>query len=268
MKMLDFHTHIYPDHIAQKATQSISQFYDLPTRLVGTAETLLDRLQAGGISGAVLLPVAIRAEQVHHINQFVGASVAAHSEFWGFGTLHVDMEDPFKEITYIQSLGLKGIKLHPDTQQFAIDDPRMFPIYDALQGQLPVLVHCGDPRYDFSHPTRLKRVLQAFPKLQIIAAHMGGWSMFDLAFSLLEEESCYLDLSSSLMFMGPEKMKELIAGYGADRILFGSDFPLWDPKQEAEAFLQLGLGAEVSEKIAWHNAMKILGEKGKEPGRK
>ena len=88
--------------------------------------------------------------------------------------LHAAMEDPLSEIDRIEKLSLKGIKLHPNTQRFPIDDIRMDPVYDALQGRLPVLIHCGDPRYDYSHPRRLRRVLERFPKLTVIAAHLGG----------------------------------------------------------------------------------------------
>ena len=258
MKIIDFHTHIYPDDIARKATDSICDFYDLNTSLTGAADVLLERGKKAGISGYVLLPVAIRPEHVHHINQFIVQKSAAHAEFFGFGTLHAGMDDFDSEIDYIKFSGLKGVKLHPDSQQFAIDDARLFPIYDRLQGNLPVLIHCGDKRYDFSHPRRLLRVLNEFPKLQVTAAHLGGWSVFDEAFELLKNQSCYLDISSCMSFLTAEQMVKYIRGYGADRILFGSDFPLWDPAKEAEAFLQLDLHIDEQENIAYRNAERIL----------
>lgn len=258
MQIIDFHTHIYPKSIAQKATDSICDFYGLSTNLTGTSEVLLDRGTKAGISKYVLLPVSIKPEQTHHINQFVVEEVKAHQEFFGFGSLHPGMSDMNGEIDYIQSAGLKGIKLHPDTQQFAIDDERLFPVYDRLQGELPILIHCGDKRYDFSHPRRLLRVLNEFPKLQVIAAHLGGWSVFDEGFKLLKNKECYFDISSCMSFIPPEQMLKYIKGYGADRILFGSDFPLWDPVKEVDAFLQIKLNIDEQEKIAFKNAKAIL----------
>lgn len=258
MKIIDFHTHIYPKSIAKKATDSICKFYDLNTSLIGTSDVLLKRGKNAGISGYVLLPVAIKPEQAHHINQFIVQEVADHTEFFGFGSLHAGMSDFNSEIDYIESSGLKGIKLHPDSQQFAIDDERLFPVYDRLQGDLPLLVHCGDRRYDFSHPRRLLRILNEFPKLQVIAAHLGGWSVFDEGFKLLKDKNCYFDISSCMSFIPSDQMVRYIRGYGADRILFGSDFPLWDPVQETEAFLQLGLRTEEQEQIAFRNAETIL----------
>lgn len=101
--------------------------------------------------------------------------------------------------------------------------------------------------------------MDQFPHLQVIAAHLGGWSVFEEAFDLLKDSRCYLDISSCMSFLSPEQMKKYIEGYGADRILFGSDFPLWDPVKEVEAFLRLDLKKEEQEKIAFRNACAILG---------
>ena len=258
MRIIDFHTHIYPPKIAEKATTSTCEFYALKTELIGTADVLLERGRQAGISEFVLLPVATKAEQVHHINEFIVDEVNLHGEFYGFGTLHAAMENPLLEIEYIKSSGLKGIKLHPDIQRFPIDDERLFSVYDQLQGNMPILVHCGDTRFDYSHPRRLKHIIDEFPKLQIIAAHLGGWSMFDVAFEYLKDTGCYFDISSSMMFLTPKQIKTFISGYGADRILFGSDFPLWDPQSEVESFLRLELSESDQEKIAFRNALKIL----------
>lgn len=258
MQIIDLHTHIYPEQIAEKATKSICDFYNLQTELVGTADTLLKRGKEAGIEKYVLLPVSIKPEQVHHINQFIVQEVAKHPEFYGFGTLHAGLKDFDEEIDYIKRSGLKGIKLHPDTQQFPIDDPRLFPVYEQLQGSLPVLVHCGDKRFDYSHPRRLRRILEQFPRLQVIAAHLGGWSVYDEAVAILKDTDCYFDISSCLGFLTLEQMKNYIEAYGADRILFGSDFPIGDPVKEVETFLKIDLKTQDREKIAFRNAQTIL----------
>ncbi len=258
MKIIDFHTHIYPDSISQKATDSICEFYELQTNLTGTADMLLKQGKKAGISEYVLLPVAIKAEHVHHINRFIVEETNTHPEFFGFGALHADMGDFSRELDYIEASGLKGIKLHPDSQQFAIDDERLFPAYDRLQGELPVLIHCGDRRYDYSHPKRLLRIIEKFPRLQIIAAHLGGWTVFEEGFRILKDKECYFDISSCMDLLTEEQMIRYIRGYGAERILFGSDFPLWDPVKEVKTFLQLDLHRDEQEKIAFRNAEALL----------
>jgi predicted TIM-barrel fold metal-dependent hydrolase len=113
-----------------------------------------------------------------------------NDRFFGFGTVHADMENICQEVEYITQNGLLGIKMHPDSQGFAVDDERLFPVYDMISGKIPVLFHAGDKRYDYSHPARVRRVIDMFPKLQVIAAHFGGWSMFDLAHSYLKDTDC------------------------------------------------------------------------------
>lgn len=258
MIIIDFHTHIYPVNIAGKATREICNFYNLREGLMGTSAVLLEEGKKAGISRFVLLPVATKPEQVRHINQYMIDETKAHPELIGFGTLHVSMDHPLAEISFIESNGLKGVKLHPDVQRFAIDDKRLFPIYDQLQGRLPVLIHCGDPRYSYSRPDKLRKVLLEFPRLQVIAAHLGGWSMYEEAFGCLRDTNCYFDISSCMMFLSPAQMVRYISGYGADRILFGSDFPIWNPQNEVRSFLNLNLTEKEREKIAFINAQQLL----------
>ena len=258
MPIIDFHAHIYPNKIAEKATNATADFYGISPACIGTGDELLREGRRAGIDEFVLLPVATKPEQVRHVNEFILGETAAHKEFHGFGTLHPDCENITEEAEFILNSGLKGVKLHPDTQRFNTDDKRLFEVYDAVQGRLPLLVHCGDKRFDYSHPARLKRVIDNFPKLQVIAAHLGGWSLFEEAFAILRYTDCFLDISSCTMFLPPERVSRYIAGYGADRILFGTDFPLWNPKTEVDSFRKLPLSAEEFDKIAYKNALRIL----------
>ena len=258
MKIIDFHAHIYPPKIAEKASLSTGEFYHITPAHSGTGEELLSVGKTAGISEFVLLPVATKSEQVHHINQFILDEVKAHREFHGFGTLHPDSENILAETEFIIRSGLQGIKLHPDTQRFNMDDKRLFEVFDCIQGKIPLLVHCGDKRYDYSHPRRLKNIIDNFPHLQVIAAHLGGWSLFEEGFEILKDTDCYLDISSTMMFLSPEQVTKYIHGYGAERILFGTDFPLWSPVDEVDRFHKLNLTAEEFEKIAYKNAVDIL----------
>ena len=260
MKIIDFHAHIYPPKIAEKASLSTGEFYHITPAHSGTGEELLSVGKTAGISEFVLLPVATKSEQVHHINQFILDEVKAHREFHGFGTLHPDSENILAETDFIIKSGLRGIKLHPDTQRFNMDDRRLFEVFDDIQGKIPLLVHCGDRRFDYSHPRRLKNIIDNFPHLQVIAAHLGGWSLFEEGFEILKDTDCYLDISSTMMFLSPEQVTKYIHGYGAERILFGTDFPLWSPVDEVSRFGKLHLTENEFERIAYKNALAILNE--------
>ena len=260
MKIIDFHAHIYPPKIAEKASNSTGEFYNITPAHIGTGEELLSVGKNAGISEFVLLPVATKPEQVHHINEFILDEVKSHSEFHGFGTLHPECENLIDETEFIIKSGLQGVKLHPDTQRFNMDDRKLFEIFDYIQGKISLLVHCGDKRFDYSHPRRLKNIINNFPHLQIIAAHLGGWSLFEEAFEILKDTDCYLDISSTMMFLSSEQVTKYIHGYGAERILFGTDFPLWNPIDEVGRFHQLNLTTREFERIAYQNAVDILNE--------
>ena len=188
MKLIDIHTHIYPDYVARKAAASIRKFYELDTQeMDGTVGTLLERGDAAGIDRFVILPVSLQASRTRHINDFILEQVASQPRFLGFGTIHAAMEGITDEVQYIMENNLRGIKMHPDSQVFAIDDERLFPAYEMLQGNIPVILHMGDKRYDYSHPERLRRVLDNFPRLQVIAAHFGGYGMYETAYECLRD---------------------------------------------------------------------------------
>lgn len=251
MHLIDIHTHVYPDPIAQKATDSIKDFYDIGgAGMNGTVSMLLSRGGEAGINQFVILPVAVRPDRARHINEFILEQAALHEEFIGFGTVHAEMEHIGDEAQFIMDSGLHGVKMHPDTQRFAIDDPRLFPMYEAVSGKIPVILHMGDHRYDYSQPARLRHVLELFPKLDAIAAHFGGYGMYEEAYTQLKDKNCIFDVSSSMMFMAEGVAERYINMYGAERMAFGTDYPLWDPVLEVQRFLQLKLTDDQFEQIA------------------
>lgn len=259
MKIIDIHTHIYPDKVSQKATDSIREFYQVDgSDMNGSVDMLLTRGGLAGISHYVVLPVANSPVRVHSINEFILGQARNHDCFTAFGTLHAEMEGLEQETDWILNAGLKGIKLHPDCQRFPIDDVRMYPVYDAIQGKIPLILHMGDKRYNYSHPQRLCRILDQFPRLQVIAAHFGGYTMYEEAREFLWNRECVFDISSSLMFMEPGVAEKYINAYGAERMAYGTDYPLWDPVKEVNAFLELKLSDRQKEQIACKTAERIL----------
>lgn len=256
--IIDFHTHIYPEKIAAKAIASVEEFYTIRVQKDGTAHTLLECGKRGNIGRFVVFSAAVDAEKVQVINDYIASECKVHPEFTGFGTLHPDLKNPQDEIERLIALGLKGIKFHPDMQKCNIDDKRMMDIYAMLEGRLPIIFHTGDYRFSFSHPSRLAVVLDNFPNLCAIAAHFGGWSLFDVAYDCLKNRNCYFDISSSLPHLGTRRAGELIRAYGAERILFGSDYPMWDPADCVREFMRIDLTDNEREMILYKNAQAIL----------
>jgi predicted TIM-barrel fold metal-dependent hydrolase len=257
--IIDFHTHVFPDGIAQKASDNIGKFYDIPTQFDGTLSTLLRLGEAAGIDRFVVHSVATTPGQTASINGFIAGLSRENPRVSGFATIHPDQPDMAGEIERALQLGLRGVKIHSDMQQVALDDPRMYPLYDLIQGKVPLLAHTGDKRFDYSNPDRLLRVLDAFPRLTVIGAHFGGWSVWRQALDALKDREIYVDCSSSFYALPPETSLGLIRGYGAHRVLFGSDYPMWNPAVELESLYGLGLTSSELEMILHENAERLLG---------
>ena len=261
-QIIDAHCHIYPDAIARKAAASTGNFYDgLPATCDGTLGALLQEGRQAGIDHFVVQSVATKPEQVHSINEFIAKEVAAFPQkLTGLGTLHPDSKDMAGDIAHALELGLKGIKLHPDIQRFALDDPRCMIIYASCQGKIPILLHTGDNRFDFSNPNRLLPVLRDFPGLTVIGAHFGGYSIWQEAASQLHGiPNLYVDCSSTMFALPDAEVVDLIRLYGADRVMFGTDYPMWSPVVELAHFQRLPLTQAERELILHKNAEAVFG---------
>ena len=257
-KIVDAHCHIYPDKIAEKAAIGTGNFYSLQPSLDGKISTLLEHGEKAGIDHFIVQSVATTPKQVSSINNFIATSVAeSNGKMTGLGTLHPDSEDIEADVNEVIRLGLKGVKLHPDIQNFKVDDYRMLKIYELCEGKLPILMHAGDCRFDNSNPNRLMPVLDIYKDLTLIGAHFGGWSIWEDATKKLHKyENLYVDCSSTLYAVSAEKAKELISVYGADRVLFGTDYPLWDPEDEVARFMEIDLTDKQRDDILYNNAAK------------
>lgn len=261
-KIINAHCHIYPEKIADKAVEGIRKFYDLDMSLNGKVSDLIKDGSKVGVTHYLIHSVATTPKQVKSINEFIAETVNAHSDlFTGFGTLHQDSDDIQGDFDYLIELGLKGVKLHPDFQQFPMDSQRAFKIGKVVsEGQVPMLVHCGDFRYNYSNPDQLKPFLEKFPDITFIGAHFAGWSIWKEATEKLAGiPNLYVDLSSSLYDLSPQAALDLIHAYGSDKVLWGTDYPMWDSVSEMEYFNKLDLTKKEKSQILYDNAAKILG---------
>ncbi len=260
MKIIDTHCHIYPDKIAEKATAATGTFYNMTPRLDGRVETLLSEGKKAGIEKYIVNSVATTPEQVHAINSYISSTVNEKlGVFIGMGTLHPESGDIEADVNEIISLGLVGVKLHPDIQRFKTDSKKAMEIFELVQGRLPVCIHMGDSRYSYSNPQNIIPVLKAFPRLTVIGAHLGGWSLWEYAAKELSGyENLLVDCSSSLYALDPASAKKIIMKYGTSRVMFGSDFPMWNPYEEVGRFMQLDFSEKEREDILYKNAARLF----------
>ena len=261
-KIVDAHCHVYPDKIAERAVEGTSRFYGVGFALDGRESTLRSVGAESGVDHFVIQSVATSPKQVRSINEFIAQTVEnGGGVFTGLGTLHPDSPDIAGDVSHLIGLGLRGVKLHPDIQQFKIDDYRCLKIYEQCEANgLPVLMHTGDKRYDYSNPNRLIPILDIYTGLTVIGAHLGGWSIWEDAVRQLRgKPNLWFDCSSTFSWVETDKVKELILELGCDRVMFGTDYPMWHPARELEKFFAMGLTDEQNEQILCRNAMKLFG---------
>ncbi len=260
MKVFDAHVHIFPEKIAEKATLATGDYYGVKMYSTGNIENIKKELDRGVITKCLIHSTATRADQVEHINDYIASLVAENDRFVGFGTMHAGYEHIKEEVDRIIKLGLLGIKLHTDFQGFAIDDESALPIYEAARGRIPVLFHVGDTKSDLSAPERVAKICGLFPDLTVIAAHLGGYSVWDRAEEALvgKYENLYFDASSSIDFMDREQAIRIIKNHGTDKVLFGSDFPMHNPEGTVKKLIDMGFSKKDNEKMLYKNAEKLF----------
>jgi len=259
MKYIDVHVHVFPDRIAEKVVQALEGFYGYHWQAKGTAGDILDSMAEAQITRSVIFSAATKPEQVCHINDYIASLQNAHPDkFIGFGTLHPDFPEPEAEIWRMRALGLHGLKFHPDFQKLYIDQPEMMRIYRAAGEDFPILFHVGDRRFTYSSPKRVAHVLDEFPSLMVIAAHMGGYSEPENAWKYLIGRNVWMDVSSTFGHVPQDEIKRMIEAHGIDRILFASDYPAVRQKKAIEDVLSLGLTPEENEKIFCKNAERLF----------
>lgn len=254
-RIADAHTHVYTEAIAQKAAENVGRFYDhYPSIDNPTADTLLSEGARVGIDRYLICGVATKPTQVDYINMFIAKECQMHPEFVGVATSHPDVEDLDLLLDVVEVMDLKGFKLHPDTQQFNIDDERMYPLYrEASRRGLRMMFHVGDERYDYSNPERLARALDAVPEMICHAAHFGCCRIWDRRSQALKDYDIMYDMSSTLAWVEPELALELIDFVGVDNLMWGTDFPMWRYDDELERFFKLNLSQEDTQKIFYDN---------------
>lgn len=257
--IIDSHAHIFPTKIADKASHSIGNFYGIRMEYDGTLETLLKVGEKHNIDKFIVQSVATTKTQVEPINEFIAYNAEKYKDkLIGFATLHPESDCISKQVEDVINMNLHGIKLHPDFQEFDIDSPKAMKIYELIEGRLPLLIHMGDHRTKYSKPDKLAKVLDKFPKLDVIAAHFGGWSEWENGALELALKRVYVDTSSSMYALKPHQIQELIDIFGVDNVLFGTDYPMWSPKHELDILKTVDLTKDERDKILYKNAVGLL----------
>ncbi len=266
--IIDFHTHAFPEKIAEPALKKLAETSGTMPHLDGTEAALKKSMEKHGITYSVMMPVATKPQQVPGINDHaVWANAKALLEGGGllsFGAMHCAFEGYREELKRLKEAGIKGIKLHHDYMNSYFDDEQSLRvIQEAFLNGLIVMLHAGDdPVSKDIHYCTPKQIAGALDRLRggiLIASHFGGLMNVEEAKEFLAGKDIYIDTSMSHHYFGLETLREMLLLHDSDKILFGTDSP-WEDQGTGLALLRsMSLSAEMIEKITQENPRRVLG---------
>lgn len=244
--LTDCHAHVFPPRTAPHAVAFLGARYGVACAGKGTLEDLLEREGRAGMERCVILCAAATPGQVVAVNDFAVSLQRGFPQVAAFGTIHPAFPGWEKELERLKAAGIRGLKIHPAFQHFRLDDPRLFPLMEAAQDDFCFLFHVGDalpPDRSPSCPYKLAALLARFPRLRCVAAHLGGYRQWEHALGALAGRDLWLDTSGCVPLLEPGLLRVLLRRHPPDRILFGSDYPLYDPADALERLQRAaGLG--------------------------
>ena len=263
--IVDFHTHTFPDEIAEKTIAYLSRIGQIQPYRAGTVRALKESMAACGIDYSVVLPVATSPKQERTING-VSAALNGKDGLFFAGAIHPDCADVPGTLDFIRQSGLFGIKLHPDYQGVRFDDPRYIRIMaEAASRGLYVITHAGmDIAFrDNIHctPDMVLRVLHALEGViddKLILAHLGGFALEDEVLEKLCGKPVWMD-TAAVLHIRPAKCRAIIEKHGPEKILFGSDSPWESQRDFADRLIGFGFSDADTQRMLWQNAQTILG---------
>lgn len=255
---------MFPDKLAHPAMLKLHEQSGVPYSSEAAVSDLRAAMKSAGIDRSVLLHIATKESQHQHVLEF--AKETDKDPFVSFGSVVPGSESALEYIWKISDEGLKGVKFHPALQRVDTDLESAMPMYDLIRAlNLVAVFHAGwDATYrdeERCSPRMLLHILKNFPGIKIVAAHMGGLHIQnEVMEQLAGKADLYFDTAYSAdPWMDKATMEKMIRMHGAERILFGSDFPWHLPLQELEFIDSLGISSEEKELILGGNARRLLG---------
>lgn len=262
--IIDFHTHMYPDNVAPKALANLLANNGVAPHTAGTKGALLTSMDCAGVDMSVVLPVANRMGQFPKLNDFARDLTVSEPRILSFGSVYHQEPQWREQIRYIKDIGLKGMKLHPDFQEFYFHEKRIIDMVSyALDIGLLVTVHAGvDPaclELVHSTPQMVRYLIDRVDSEHLIVAHLGGHLYWDEVLEYVADTNCYIDTALCVGAINQKKLISILDKHGYDRVLFGSDTPWGDQPVSVRFMDNLLISDEHREMIFHKNAEKLLG---------
>jgi uncharacterized protein len=260
-KIIDFHTHAFPDNLAEKAVPLLEEEGGIKAKLDGKISSLISSMKKWRIEKSVICSIATKPSQFEAILKW---SKEVRSEnIIPFPSVHPDDPCVVERIAEIKKEKFKGIKMHPYYQDFNLDEDRLMKIYEKIEEENLILtLHTGFdfafPRIKKADPEKILKVVKKFPALKLVTTHLGAWEEWDEVEEFIMGKEIYMGISFSLEFLSPQKAKNIILNHPQGYVLFGTDSPWTDQGETLKRFLSLSLEPAREEAILCQNAITLL----------
>ncbi len=272
--LFDVHVHFLPENVQRKV---YAQFDEAgpkigrawPIRYRGTHEERIEQLRAMGVRRFSALPYAHRPGIATYLNDWARGFAADVPESLWSATFYPEPEAPAYVAGLVEA-GVEVFKVHVQVGEFHLDDPLLDPVWGLLEDAgTPIVVHAGSGPVGnaFTGPDPLRRVLERFPRLAVVVAHLGAPEYAEfLALAETYERTC---LDTTMVFTD---FFDVEAAYPRDllprlvdlqnKVLLGSDFPTipYPYAHQLEGLARLDLGDEWLRAVCWGNGARIFGE--------
>jgi len=277
--IIDFHTHVFSPRVKRNRSRYINDdscfalLYSNKSARIATAEDLIDSMDRDGVDVSVIVNFGWTTQELCvETNDYILESVARYPRrLVGFCAVQPNShEAAVIEIERCVKAGIKGVgELRPDTQSFDITNKELMqPFVDILmEHRLILLLHASEPvghsypgKGDIT-PDTLYPFIANFPDLSIVCAHWGGGLPF---YALMPEvkralKNVYFDTAASPFLYSPQVYRQVSQLTGANRILFGSDYPVMAPGRLLKEIDSADLDNEAKNLILSGNARRLLG---------
>lgn len=281
--IIDFHTHVFPPDVKKHRSNYIERdpcfaiLYSDPKAKIATADELIASMDEAGVDISVILNIGWTTHELCvETNDYIIDAVSRYPRrLVGFGAVQPNSpKAAVAEIERCAKAGIRGVgEMRPDIQLFDLSDEMvMAPLAEVLkEHRLVLLLHASEPiGHDYPGkgimtPGILYPFITSFPDLTIVCAHWGGGLPF---YALMPEvkkaiDNVYFDSAASSFLYTPQVYNQVIQLVGADKVLFGSDYPLLTQRRLLNEIETLDLTEETKNLVLAGNALRLLGIEGK-----
>jgi hypothetical protein len=296
--LIDVHVHLSPSAAIgawSKADYEIWEYGRKPDVRFGTASGDLASLRAAMVAGGVEHAVVVNAFSADEwqrrwrdgveepppdgslgtalvrLNEWLLDAVSGEADITPFVAVDpvvLGFGELVAHLCAMRERGARGVKIHPIEQGFAANDPRMLQIYRLCSElDLIVIAHSGTTRgpVQLAEPTAFIDVLDAVPHLRLVVAHLGGGSWMQAVELARRHPRVAFDLSEIVAWTGApdaptdHQLVRLLRDVGIGRVMFGSDFPWYDPGVMADQVRALpDLTSQEADAVLAGNAASVL----------